>query len=58
MFTTNAATHSDDLHEATDTSEEERNGNEVPSTQLQHGLPNGSVSGDTHVWRNMAGERI
>lgn len=59
LSTANAATDHDGLHEATKASEVERNGNKIQSTQLQRGLLlEGSLSGGTIRWRNMAGERI
>ena len=59
MTTANAATDHGGLHEATKASEVERNGDNFQSTQLQRGLLlEGSLSGGTIRWRNMAGERI
>jgi hypothetical protein len=58
MFTANAVTDADDLHEAMDTSEVGRDGNEVLSTRVQQELfLGGPVSGNGFGWRNMAGER-
>ena len=59
LSTANAATDHDDLRDATNASEEERDGSKVQGSQLQQGLLlEGSLSGGTIRWRNMAGKRI
>ena len=58
LFTANAATDHDGLHNATN-AVRGRDGSKVQSTQLQQGLLlEGSLSGGTIRWRNMAGKRI